>query len=768
MRNALIMQDIQGWLAKNNALSQSIYEKVDSLVTNMNNTHNAPKRPTRQHIPSKPKVFCGRDALVQEIAELLCKDETSRVCILGPCGMGKTSLALAVVESPLVQSNYSESCRFWVPCVEAVSPPIFLQLLHVQLGISRATNDTLEDILAELRVSSEPRLILLDNFETPWTSVEHTRHQVNNILGRLGQIPHVALLVTMRGTEPPCDDVVWQSKNLHPVDMEAARSIFQEIDPKSKQDPGVDSLVAVLGYLPFAVILMAKLGKKSRSSTEDLLRDWSRVGTKMISSSSPDENMNHSIMLSVHKDFVQRDPDACLLLTTLSLLPAGTSRANLRCWIPNLQSISSAIATLADAALLMMNDGGTPETSTLYVLPVVQSYMSTTDQIPNHVRRHVQEACCQYLFDHGYRYHEPAFERHSEALAGEGTNIRVILLTLTPLGYSSITERQIEALLRFAWFHLDTSRPSLEIAHHAVVVTKSLGKDRYIAEALLILGDTYHQISKYELAEKFLMEAYELFNTLTKTNHVATLITQCGICLADTRMALRPSESIVDFIRDLQSRFNVSLDEFNQACVLRALGFSLYCDDECIEGMNLLHEAKDAFTKMGQRVDAAHSMLCIARSYQWTSATRYASKPQRTSNIESALKSIEEACEIMKPVKNQGLHAEIDLCHGQILMTLGRHCEALIKFEKSLSTFGYLEAISQVAVTLECFGYIHMCKRDYKKAWDAYKAALEQYLKMGQSSLTETMIRRCNTNLVKIEIKEANPDEDISLLEPPM
>jgi len=53
------------------------------------------------------------------------------------------------------------------------------------------------------------------------------------------------------------------------------------------------------------------------------------VGTAMIShSSSPEDNLNHSISLSVDRDFVRQDPDALLSLGTLSLLPAGT---NLRC-----------------------------------------------------------------------------------------------------------------------------------------------------------------------------------------------------------------------------------------------------------------------------------------------------------------------------------------------------------------------------------------------------------------------------------------------------
>ena len=51
-------------------------------------------------MPLKPEIFHGRDDLVEEIAQLLVREETSRVCILGPGGMGKTSVSLAVVELP--------------------------------------------------------------------------------------------------------------------------------------------------------------------------------------------------------------------------------------------------------------------------------------------------------------------------------------------------------------------------------------------------------------------------------------------------------------------------------------------------------------------------------------------------------------------------------------------------------------------------------------------------------------------------------------------
>jgi len=75
----------------------------------------------RQEIPLKPEVFYGRDDFVEDIARLLLQEETSRVCILGPGGMGKTSVSLAVVELPLIKERFPGGNCVWVPCIEATS-----------------------------------------------------------------------------------------------------------------------------------------------------------------------------------------------------------------------------------------------------------------------------------------------------------------------------------------------------------------------------------------------------------------------------------------------------------------------------------------------------------------------------------------------------------------------------------------------------------------------------------------------------------------------
>ncbi len=696
-------------------------------------------------MPGKPSVFHGRDQLVQELTQLLSEEMTSRVCVLGPGGMGKTSLALAVVESPLVQDRYASHC-FWVPCVEATSAAVFLQLLYVHLRISRSSNDILDDILAELNASNEPRLILLDNFDTPWIPVEGTQHQVNDVLRRLGRIRHVALLVTMRGAEPPCDDIVWQSKNIEPVDKEAARSIFFDIYPRSKDDHDVDDVLAALGYLPFAVTLMAKLGRKSRSSARALLEEWSRVGTEMISHlSAAEDNMNRTISLSVDRNFVQQDPDAMLLLSTLSLLPAGTSRANLRWWAPSLKSLASAVATLSDAALLMSKHDST---ESLFTLPVIQSFMLTNNRILPSVLLQVQEACCQYVFDHACRYYDRSFKRNAQALAAEDTNIQSILLTFDSSLSAVSLNKIVETLLHFTWYRFDT-RPSIEIAQRTLELAKLSGKDQYTVEALTALGITHQAFNGYTLAEEYFAEGYQYSDKLTVD---PSLIANCGTHLADVRYDLdHPVEPIISFIRNLQSEFGAAIGDFQRADLLLSLGFYLKSAGQYEEALRTLHKAVEMFKIIEDFPDVAKSMLFIAQIYH------------KTSLLEDALETIKEANDIMEDFDNRAIASRINTHYGYILVDLDRHVEAIVKFEKALLIHQDMGRINGVAWNLQDLGYVFACRGNYHDALVAYEAAIEKYQELDQEA-DKARIHWCKRNLDYIKRKIDDETLDISML----
>jgi len=206
----------------------------------------------RQEMPLKPEIFYGRDDLVEAIVQLLLQEETSRVCILGPGGMGKTSVSLAVVESPLIKERFPGGNVIWVPCIEATSATLLLEILYTQLQVPGDKQITLEKIISELNTPKQPRLILLDNLETPWNA-PGGHQKVGDILRKLGKLNHIAIIVTMRGRQPPYDTIKWQLKDIKSTDEAACLRIYHDINPDSENDPDVARLLEALGHMPFAI-----------------------------------------------------------------------------------------------------------------------------------------------------------------------------------------------------------------------------------------------------------------------------------------------------------------------------------------------------------------------------------------------------------------------------------------------------------------------------------------------------------------------------------
>ena len=196
-------------------------------------------------MPLKPAVFHGRDVIIEEITQLLIKEETSHVCILGAGGMGKTSVALGVVEQPDIKARFLPENIVWVPCIEATSAALLLEILFTQLQVPGNTRQaTIEKIISLLAATStHPRLILLDNFETPYNVLDRAQKQVEDTLRRLAMLKHIAILVTMRGRHPPCAEAIkWQSKEIQPTDEGACLRIYHSIYPDSENDPDVGRL----------------------------------------------------------------------------------------------------------------------------------------------------------------------------------------------------------------------------------------------------------------------------------------------------------------------------------------------------------------------------------------------------------------------------------------------------------------------------------------------------------------------------------------------
>jgi tetratricopeptide (TPR) repeat protein len=677
----------------------------------------------RQDMPLKPEIFHGRDHFVENIAQSLLQEETSRICILGPGGMGKTSVSLAVAESPLIKERFPGGNCVWVPCIKATSATLLLEILYIQLQVPGDGDKqvTLEKIISELEGSKEPCLILLDNFETPWNAPGETQRQVSDVLRKLAMLSHVAILVTMRGTYPPCHTIEWQSHAIQPTDEAACRRIFHDINPSSRNDPDVDVLLTVLGHMPFAVTLMANLGKRGKSTAKELLEAWYISGTDMLSRSvtnSAEKSMNRSISLSVDSEFVKQDPDALLLLAILSLLPAGTTKPNLCWWATTVRIIPTAIATLSDAALLDENKRENSASSVLFVLPVVQSFMQQQNRIPEEIRRQVHSSCCEYVLVHACRFDDPTFPTNSKALAAEDTNIQSILFSSPTSHHPSLFDTTMEALIAFSWHRCDT-KPNLEIANHVVTTAKASGVVKYIASAVWCLGKTYLELGDRRSYDH-LQEAYQLFNTLPRGRvELQRLCGLCGIDLVDAaRLALPDINKAVSLARDVEKKCATLSDDLIHGRSLVVLGTALSALCRTQQKEEALHFLDQARTKL----EAVGNIYNLAEACQAISWVHY-----DEGRLPAALSAIKEAWTYAKLTDSPSIKATLSLTFCKILFSTDRDTEGWDHIIIALDMASYTGDRLAVARALEYMGYAYLRRGDYQNAYGAYEAAAGKY-----------------------------------------
>ncbi|KAJ7498503.1 hypothetical protein FB451DRAFT_1425926 [Mycena latifolia] len=576
----------------NSHLSHQL-EEIEQAVQNANRPHHAPTILPRQDVPPKGRIFYGRESFVDAIASLIAHEDTSRVCITGAHGMGKTSVALAVMDSPIVHEIFPKEYQFWVPCVEASSANFLLRILYTQLRVTAESYDSVDTLINELNASKQRRVLVLDNFETPcFSGSDANREQVRGIISRLASLSHVALLVTMTSSFPPSDDIVWQNQFLPPLDPVAAREAFKGVYPDTV-DEKLDELLDAIGRVPLAITLMAANAKHLQSSPQDLLGEWESAGTDMISS------MDRTISLSVNHEVVKSNSAALMLLATLSLLPAGTTGDHLRWWAPGVtsESYTDAIGMLRMAALVEQEEGEYT-TAHIFVRPTVQAYMAQHHRIPDKVRQQVHDACYRYVLAHKSIPDDVSFKDDLSALANEEKNIQVLLMQIK---VATLRPHALDALIAFSMYQYWT-KPSTVVALHALEAHQCLGK------IFLILA-------RYDTASQHFEDARRGFKSFGGLDHIH--VGECSMELANTWMHMgKHSQEIELLVSDAQA--DLSHDESNKYHVARGLlglGDFLLYTTQYGKALETLSSASAIFEELNCPASTSRCLYLISQSH---------------------------------------------------------------------------------------------------------------------------------------------------------
>lgn len=375
-------------------------------------------------MPPRPEIFFGRDNETEEIVTCVLEQHNARIAILGAGGMGKTDLAVTVATDPRIKKTFSERTHF-MPGQEATTVAMLLELLAKSVGVLVNSNDRLVDVMQLLEATSERRLILLDNFETP-CDIEARRPDVEDVLCRLASVPHVAIIVTMRSENIPTNRLRWTKVHrIQTLPPSAARALFIQISPNAEKDSALNDLLAEVGFVALAVVLLAEVGASGETPTE-LLARWRQLGRAMAMVDLNDNrrgSVSRSIEFSLQSNVVRRSPDALKLLRVVALLPGGARRSFLPKLSPDL-TIGDAARTLMQASLAYHLD---PGQTVVQLLPPIRRYILEVHPASDDEEDAVFAAYFQFLKDHASEPGDEGFKADCAAIAAEESNLEAIL-----------------------------------------------------------------------------------------------------------------------------------------------------------------------------------------------------------------------------------------------------------------------------------------------------------------------------------------------------
>ena len=675
---------------------------LKNLVVERLNRTVRPLAPSPDTATVIPPVRClGRDADIAALVTALVAPGPAALLVLGPAGIGKTTLTRRVATDAVVVARFA--ARRWFVELETVNDAATLQTAVIQaIGLNPAVAKFAE---ALAWLARQPCLLVLDNLETPW---EQDQRAVQDSLQMLAATLGVSLLASLRGgAAPPSPRWTRPPTSLRPLPEDEARKLFLELAPGiAVDDSHLARFLTALGGVPLAVELVA-LRAAGDGSLRELWAEWERRGVVLAAHTDlPPDHRLTSLARSL--DLSWRSPrlrdEGRRLFRLLGQLPAGIAPADRAALLGD--GAAEAARQLRAVGLAFDRDGR------LDLLPPVRGYAGSVHP----PEPEEQGAGCRHFLTLAREIGGRIFGAGGDAavirLTPEVSNIEAALRAADAV---ALRGEAIRALNGCGRLMSATGAGSLAPMEELANACRAAGDASGEGECWYRLGDIALRRSEHERARTALEKARNLFHASDAVRDEAYCIKNLGdIALerSEHDAARATYEQALPLYRQVG-------DVLGEANCIQSLGDIALRRSEHDAARAAYEQALPLYRQVGDVLGEANCIqslgdIALARSEHDAARAAY----------EQALPLYRQVGAVLGEANCiQGL--------GDIALARSEHDAARAAYEQALPLYRQVGDVLGEANCIQGLGDIALARSEHDAARAAYEQALPLYRQVG-------------------------------------
>ncbi|KZS87438.1 hypothetical protein SISNIDRAFT_460840, partial [Sistotremastrum niveocremeum HHB9708] len=740
------MNDFEGSLCGELEFSMKEIRGKEALsMSNKLTCAPSPDRIPRSLLPPPPQVFHGRDAFIEQAIGQLSKSASAYCAIIGPGGIGKSSLALKIVHEPRIVNIFGDS-RHFISCESVTDSETLISTLANHFDMK--ADAFVQDFVRVLDTSRTRALIVLDNFETPW-EISSERSQVEEILAKLSVSPQLSIVVTMRGAERPLG-IAWTRPFLPPLsllDPDSAKEVFVSISDVPEDDPNLPDLLRLIDYVPLAIVLMANLAQFS--SCANLIDLWNEQKTAFLSRGNPSRqsSLDISLQISLSSERLQTTPEAFEVLQMLSLLPDGVAMPELLSMAPSAFNLAPAVSALRRVALIYDDVN-----QRLRLLSPVREFVRTNFPIEIKTFSPILEYYFQLL-------RKAEWEHQTFTHSAELTNLIFHLGNMRTVIDHALQKRfrvvdVIKATVELA--DISSSIFPGPLTHRLISFAKKLAHDldEYALEAECIIVSRLN----LEIRESVKEDVRQSTEALELARRAKAPLTEAK-CLLDLGVNQRRLGDYVGAENSLKNALAIFHDSGNLLGQARCLGnlgdvaFSVSKQAEalalasegariaeqhefplaaakCCEVLAAVHKLRGAFPFVARYTQRALTLRTSVLSQAWYHGPTLNALGDlyfALGRISQAKEMYDKAYEVFTASAREDWIACVHISFGRIALLRGNIDESLTHFHLSLQEWDRLKYPGEAANCLAAISEAEIARNNLTTAWSHLQQSLRLY-----------------------------------------